>query len=630
MVKKYFAIFIVCIMAVMSCRCLEAAQEKQLIASVPKTSITTNESLILTVKAQGLRPDNPPETPQIDGFKVMSRGQQIEGARHVSIWVNGKQQVMNEEGSVVYSYELIPEKTGSFTIPSMSVVADRNRYRTQPIRLTVSKAAPVDERDVNISVSLSKTSCYIEEPVVLEIKMRFSKQLDSYGLNIPFLPGLKNVIIKDIEDTDSSSRYARLQFNGGQGVEVFKVQKELYNGVQYDVLTLQKILIPGSSGTINFDQVILNCDIVKGYQQGRSALDDFGFRGMLSTRRPIIERRVVRSEPLTLEVRPLPPAPSDVTGKVSVGVYTMRVDASPRTVKEGEPITVKVTIAGAGNIEALTEPELSDDTNFRKFTEDAKTEVAVSIHGVTGSKTFESVLIPTTHRVNRIPPFSFSYFDPSSGNFNTLRSDPVSITVNPAPDQQQPVIIGGDEESSGKKEVKIIYRDLPGHIMYSTSTMVTDGDYVYSSWWYRLLLVLPVMGNIVLLFFLKRRRRLNEDNAFRRKVHARRKAVSILKTAKKSLHKNHTVDFYSHLVHALNEYIGGKLNIPAAGLTAHSVKTLFEEKQLDPQLTSRVVDLYESADMARFVPDAIGSKTKPHDDLNEANDLLAQLEKIKW
>lgn len=630
MVTKLYVLFLSIITALFACHPASAQQEKKLVASVQKNTITMQESLIVIITAQGFRPEKMPELPAIEGFKVLYRGEQVRESSQVSVIVNGKQQVVKNEASVIYQFELIPTNTGTFTIPSVSVTADRNQYRTQPIRVTVSNEAADDERDVYIDVSLSKTTCYIEEPVVLEIKWRFSQSIESYALDIPFLPALKNVIVKDIEEKDPRISYEQIQYNNRQGIDYFTKTNELYNGVQYVVLTLKKILIPASTGTIILDPIVLRCDIIKGYQRRQDPFDDFGFGGFFSSRRPIVERRVVRSKPLSLTVMALPPKPAGFPDNVSVGVYTMQVNASAQTVNVGEPVTVSVAVSGAGNIEGMIEPVLSDTSDFRRFTEDAKSEVSVSARGVTGKTTFESVLIPTSHRVSQIPPFIFHYFDPSSGKYNMLKSEPIPITVNPAPESQHSVIIGGDDETGGKKEVKIIYRDLPGHVMYSYGTLINGGGYVYTRWWYILLFIAPVIFNFLLAFQMKRRRRLTEDNAFRRKVHARRKTLAILKTAKKSMQKNNINGFYSDLVHALNEYIGGKLNIPSAGLTCNSVKDLLVGRRIDVQIIKRLEALYQSADMARFVPESNQSKHKMNDDFQEVNDLIAQLEKIKW
>lgn len=605
------------------------AEDEKLVASVQKDTITMHESAILTITAQGFEPDSAPQVPSIEGFDVMYRGQQIRGASHISIIVNGQQKVVKSQQSIAYQFELIPKKTGTFVVPSITVTANRNQYRTQPIRLTVTKESAESTRDVVLEVSLSKTNCYIEEPVVLEVTWRFSQNIESYALDIPFLPALKNVIIKDVEKDPQTIDYEKIQYNRTD-IDFFEKTTELYNGIRYVVLRLQKIIIPGTSGAIEFEPAVLRTDILKGYQRRSDPYDDFGFGGFFQSRKPIIERRVVRSKPITLNVRPLPPKPAGYPDDISVGSYDLTVSASPRTVKVGEPVTTTVTVQGSGNMEAIPMPKLADKTGFRVFAEDAKSDISVTEQGVSGKKVFESVLIPNSDSVYRIPQFILYYFDPNKGDYSTVASPEIPITVNPAPESREPVIIGGEQEGTGKQDVRIIYRDLPGHIKYQPGNVVIAGAYVYTRWWYKLALVLPVLLNILLAGYMKRRRKLTEDTAYRRKIHARRKAESILKGAKKDAATGNVNGFYSQLVHALNEYMGGKFNLPAAGLTADAVTACLREQQCEPAIIDRIESLYQAADMARFMPASQHTPEHLQQHLKQTYDVIAQLEKKKW
>src|SRR5438105_14653702 len=62
------------------------------------------------------------------------------------------------------------------------------------------------------------------------------------------------------------------------------------------------------------------------------------------------ERREIeiKSEPVALEVKPLPPkAPPSFSG--AIGNFTMTTDAKPKSVQVGDPITVTAAISGRGN-----------------------------------------------------------------------------------------------------------------------------------------------------------------------------------------------------------------------------------------------------------------------------------------
>src|SRR5262249_38612339 len=65
----------------------------------------------------------------------------------------------------------------------------------------------------------------------------------------------------------------------------------------------------------------------------------------------------IRSETATLNVKPLPTnAPPNFSG--AIGNFTMAVDAKPKTVQVGDPITVTSTISGRGNFDRMNGPAL--------------------------------------------------------------------------------------------------------------------------------------------------------------------------------------------------------------------------------------------------------------------------------
>jgi hypothetical protein len=136
------------------------------------------------------------------------------------------------------------------------------------------------------------------------------------------------------------------------------------------------------------------------------------------------EKIVVRSEAAILDVKPLPKnAPPDFAG--AVGTFTMTVDGNPKKVQVGDPITVKATIAGRGNFDRVSAPALEDERGWHKYPPSSKFQQDDDV-GISGSKTFESVLSPNENK-KAIPPFVFTYFDPVKEQFVSLRSDAIPI-----------------------------------------------------------------------------------------------------------------------------------------------------------------------------------------------------------
>lgn len=134
------------------------------------------------------------------------------------------------------------------------------------------------------------------------------------------------------------------------------------------------------------------------------------------------------SEAATLQVRPLPsPAPADYIG--AVGNFTLKSKVVPQTASVGEPITWTLTLSGTGNwpqVDRLRPRALSRD--FRVVSPRAqKAATANSLFEATLSE--DLVLIPQKAGRTILGPYALSIFNPSTGRYETLSIEPVTIEI---------------------------------------------------------------------------------------------------------------------------------------------------------------------------------------------------------
>jgi hypothetical protein len=138
------------------------------------------------------------------------------------------------------------------------------------------------------------------------------------------------------------------------------------------------------------------------------------------------EKLTVKSDPVALEVKPLPPnAPPSFSG--AIGNFTMTTDAKPKSVQLGDPITVTTAIAGRGNFDRVNAPVIEDERGWHKYPPSSKFKQDDEV-GISGTKTFETVISPNEKKQS-LPVLAFSYFDPVKEQYVTLRSEPIAITV---------------------------------------------------------------------------------------------------------------------------------------------------------------------------------------------------------
>lgn len=149
----------------------------------------------------------------------------------------------------------------------------------------------------------------------------------------------------------------------------------------------------------------------------------------------IQEEATLSTEPKILRVKPLPAgAPAGFTG--AVGQFNVTVDARPREVSAGEPVTWTLTISGLGNWPSnFTTPKREPPAGWRVIGPDLKRESEPG-RLFQASVTEEAILVPDRAGDFTLPGVQFSWFDPQAGEYRTFQSEPIVITVKPGRVQQ--------------------------------------------------------------------------------------------------------------------------------------------------------------------------------------------------
>ena len=136
---------------------------------------------------------------------------------------------------------------------------------------------------------------------------------------------------------------------------------------------------------------------------------------------------------IKLTVKPLPPRwPALFSG--AVGRFSIVSAVNRITTTVGDPITLRVTISGEGNIEKLPSPLWPKLTDWRSF-DGADSHSADVIDGrLVGSRSFELLMIPEVPGTFDLPTIEYAYFDPDAEEYVTISTDPISMEVLPDPD----------------------------------------------------------------------------------------------------------------------------------------------------------------------------------------------------
>ena len=190
--------------------------------------------------------------------------------------------------------------------------------------------------------------------------------------------------------------------------------REVIQGLPFQVAPLRHVvLFPTASGPQVIDPLGLTCSLLEDPIFGRS-------RALM-----------IRSEPVSIYVRPLPEQgrPGEFAG--AVGEFGISVEARPRDVRVGDPVTLKVSITGTGNVQSIPEPALHP-RGFEVYEPKVEVEEGRSVDGrYMASRRLEYILIPGREGRLEIPALTVAYFDPAAHRYRTASSAPMAIHSRP-------------------------------------------------------------------------------------------------------------------------------------------------------------------------------------------------------
>ena len=216
----------------------------------------------------------------------------------------------------------------------------------------------------------------------------------------------------------------------------------------------------------------------------------FGNRLTVSASRPIVAEAKVDAT----EVLPVPDEgrPADYRG--AVGTYGILTQASPTAVSAGDPITLNIRITGTGPMELVQAPPLSE---LPLLTADFKVaDQSLAGYVQDNTKLFSTTIRPRHEGVTQIPSIPFSFFDPVKGNYETVLSDPIAITVDKSESLSLDAIVGKQRHDGGSLKDTGLDRNQKEPDFTnddSANVLVSQTPAAYSGWWWIFVIAPPLL-----------------------------------------------------------------------------------------------------------------------------------------
>lgn len=559
--------------------------------------VEVGDTTTLRLKINGARNVTIPRLPKIEGFAHVHVGQTIN-----SRIVNASTTIL-----MTHSYALTALKKGKFTIGPFAVEHNGKQYASNSVTVevgadrhsekgadrhsngtaqsnaspgssgrTVSRGGRVTGQGLNgseltdrifLTVTPRKSTAYINEFVPVTIKLF-----------------IKNLNIRDIDYPQFSLDWLSV----GEYDKPIQ-RRENINGSLYNTIEFKTRFFATKTGTFDLGSVVVKCElVVESRRSGFPGFDDQFFSSFFNTysTKPI----EVVSNTVPFKVLPLPDKDRPDEFRGAVGNFNFQMDAYPKELDVGDPVTVTMTISGRGNFNTVKTPVFDSIDQFKVYEPEVKSE--------RGIKTFKQAIIPKNSSVKQLPKTTFSFFNPETGRYQSIVRWPIDIKVSGAKDDVKAEIVdmteGGEKQGTDEKEV--LGKDLL-YIKETKGEIVKKEHYRYRDFIFLIILITVIY--ITLLYFMQQRRKLRVDVKYARRLKAPKRARENLKEAHGFLMQKSTGEFYSAIFKTLQEYLVDKLHLPPGNITFDAVAGALGNSADEGQIKN-LGEILNACDVARF------------------------------
>ena len=326
-----------------------------------------------------------------------------------------------------------------------------------------------------------------------------------------------------------------------------------------------------------------------------------------------------QSQPLGLEVQPLPPGKPAGFDPGNVGEWRLSAQAEPLSVAVGQPVTFKLVATGRGNVRDLALPKLPSLPGLRAYDATSTDRQSIEQGQVTGTRTVEQLLVPQRTGEFEIPALAVDVFDPVARQYKSLRTEPIKLSVGPA--------LAGSASALNSVDVQQNLLGAGGvrPIRLRLSQVTVSAPPWTSPLFWPLFAVGPL--GLLLLLATGRARKLFATDPERERVRlASSAARKRLRGAEALLGKGDGVEFTAEIARALTGYLADKQGIVAAGLSRDELSRALAERGQKQVTIKRLSQILDECDRARFAPGGT-PKAAQVQLLQRADALLAELDR---
>ncbi|MBU1027219.1 MAG: BatD family protein [Candidatus Margulisbacteria bacterium] len=577
------------------------AAEINFSASVDKTSVALDDTLNYTINISGSDANRAPSPalPSFSNLRAIASG----SSSNISI-INGQTSVQK-----AYTYTLQPTSRGTGQIGQAKIVVDGTEYTTDPISVSITSATGQNKQRPQVKVVPKQSNIWAEfdnffrrpfpsitHPDIIEDPIKIATTVSNSRPYVNELIVLTFTFYRRV-NLLSSPNYSPPDTKGFWAIDLPATNNQRQveiDGNTYLAQDFKTALFPTTSGP----QTIGPAALV-------AAIDPFG------------PAETFKTKPITISALPLPEdgKPDNFGG--SVGSYSMDVWLKDKTVEQGKPIQIIAKISGTGNIQTISEPVIDLPKEFKKLSVTATEDLVKNPTSISGSKTFEIILIPLKDGEITLPAFEFSYFNPATHQYKTIKSKPLHLFISPSSIPLPKEFTEQSEDDSQNNTVNIVipWRKI-ARLIIKTIT----------STYFLVPLFLIIVSALSFFSFNKYKANIAADPAKARYNRALKLAKKKLKKSYNLIKQNKLKEFIAEIFYASTHYLGDKYNFSAAGITTDQLKDILSGKGISEEIQKQVENFISECDFIRFTPSSL-TPAKATDLAKIAENLIILIEK---
>lgn len=553
-----------------------AADEIRVSTAFEPVELAFGRRGLLNITISGGKNTSAPTLPEIDGLIIRPLGTQ----QSMQMF-NG-----NTSASTTYSFSVTAQRAGEFSLPNFEWdINGEIRLVSSPktkLKVLPEGASPTIDASssFDLKVTMKADKVYVGQMIPITVTLYAPINIVGQISALPKIEGdnfmsygLKEGL-KDVVEVDGIQRQA-LRFE-----TYITPLKSGKNRVQYKmglVVQMPRSVNTNRVGANNFFESMF----------GNMAINT-------------MEEIEPTSLPETVNVAPLPVhgKPDNFTG--AIGEFIIE----PLTVTHveaqvGDPITLKMTVKGTGNMDRISAPVLNAGENWKAYTPKS-TFNKEDVFGFSGTKVFEYIIIPQSDKITETPLITFSFFNPETGRYSELTPNPIALKINANPESlAQPnsslKLTKQKIEQSDSIEPALLPIKLEIQGSRKTGRPLTTNIFFTPS-----LIGLAVIMGGVLTLIKKRKLKNNADAAYLKQINTERAIQAYLQKVHKAYAMGNAKEFYHAASIVILEVVARHHLKSSQTLHLDDVINFFNEKQLSEESISYIKTIFHTTDMLKF------------------------------